>query len=58
MLKEKLAGRNPASVVTENIDTPWKILKLCEELEVSMYITFINKLLFLVSIRKGFNLLQ
>ena len=52
-LKLKPARRNPASVVTNYFEIPMEILELCKELEVSMDIMSVKKIMFLVSICLG-----
>ena len=49
-LKGKSVRRKTDSVVTDYVDIPRKILESLKELEVSMYIMFIKKLIFLVRI--------
>ena len=52
-LKGKSVSRKPAIVVTDYVEIPWEIFELLKELEVSIDIMFINKLLFRVSISRG-----
>ena len=52
-LKDKSVRRKPASVVTDYVDIPKEIRESRKELEVSTDIMFVNKLMFLVSIRRG-----
>ena len=53
MLKGKLVRRKPASIITDYVEIPGEILGSRKELEVLIDITFINKLLLLVSIIQG-----
>ena len=51
-LKEKSVRRKPVSIVMDYIKIPREFFESRKELEVSTEIMFINKLLFLVSIRQ------
>ena len=51
-LKGKSVRRNPASIVTDYVEIPREILESRKELEVSTDIMSINKIPFLVSIRR------
>ena len=52
-LKGNSDRHNPDSVVTNYVEIPQEIIESREELEALTDIMFINKLPFLVSIRKG-----
>ena len=53
LLKGKSVRRNPASVITDYVEIPRKILDSRKELEVSTEIMLVNKLPFLMSISRG-----